>query len=65
MFIAFLYFCLFYNDFYYLAKCIYTFDRALSTVKNCADRLFEYIEILLLVRLTYGILYPGGKKQHF
>ena len=41
--------------FHYLAKCIYSFDRALSTVKNCADRLFEYFEILLLMRLTYGI----------
>ena len=55
MFAAFLYFLLFYNDFYYLAKCIYSLDRALSTVKNCADRLFEYFEILLFVRLTYGI----------
>ena len=65
MFVAFLYFLLFYNDFYYLAKCIYLFDRALSTVKNCADRLFEnfkifdrlfeYFKILLFVRLTYGI----------
>ena len=26
---------------------IYSFDRALSTVKNCADRLFKYFEILL------------------
>ena len=41
--------------FYYLAKCIYSFDKALSTVKNCADHLFEYFEILLFVRLTYGI----------
>ena len=49
--------------FYYLAKCIYSFDRALSTVKNCADRLFEYFEILLFVRLT--LEYPEGKKQHF
>ena len=24
--------------FYYLAKCIYSFDKALSTVKNCARR---------------------------
>ena len=49
--------------FYYLAKCIYLFDRALSTVKNCADCLFEYFEILLFVRLTYEI--SGDKKQHF
>ena len=41
--------------FYYLAKSRYSFDRALSTVKNCADCLFEYFEILLFVRLTYGI----------
>ena len=41
--------------FYYLVKGIYSFDKALSTVKNCADRLFEYFEILLFVRLTYGI----------
>ena len=34
---------------------IYSFDRALSTVKKCADCLFEYFEILLFVRLTYGI----------
>ena len=47
--------------FYYLAKCIYSFYRALSTVKNCADCLFEYFEILLFVRLEY----PGGKKQRF
>ena len=40
---------------YYLAKCIHSFDRALSTVKNCAHCLFEYFEILLFVRLTYGI----------
>ena len=40
--------------FYYLTKCI-SFNKALSTVKNCADRLFEYFEILLFVRLTYGI----------
>ena len=38
--------------FYYLAKCIYSFDRALFTVKNCADRLFEYFEVLLFVRLN-------------
>ena len=50
--------------FYYLAKCIYSFDRTISTVKNCADHLFEYFEILLFVRLTYG-KYPGVKKQHF
>ena len=55
MFVVFLYFLLFYNVFYYLAKCTYLFDRALSTVKNCADRLFEYFEILLFVRLTYEI----------
>ena len=55
MFVAFFIFLLFYNDFYYLPKCICSFDRALSTVKNCADRLFEYFEILLFVRLTYGI----------
>ena len=36
MFIAFLYFLLFYNDFLLLGK-MYIFDRALSTVKNCAD----------------------------
>ena len=41
--------------FYYLAKCVYSFDKALSTVKNCADRLFEYFKILLFVRCTYGI----------
>ena len=40
MFIEFLYFLLFYHNFYYLAKCIYSFDTALSTVKNCADCLF-------------------------
>ena len=64
MFVAFLYFLLFYNDFLVLCKMyIYSFDRALFTVKNCADRLFEYFEILLFVRLTYGI--SRGKKQHF
>ena len=45
MFVAFLYFLLFYNDFLLLRK-MYSFDRALSTVKNCADRLFEYFYIL-------------------
>ena len=49
--------------FYYLEKCIFSFDRALSTVKNCAYRLFEYFEILLFVSLHME--YPGGKKQHF
>ena len=63
MFVAFLCFFYFTMIFYYLAKCIYSFDRALSTVKNCADCLFEYFEILLFVRLTYGI--SRGKKQHF
>ena len=57
MFIAFLYFLLFYNDFLLLGKMytVYSFNKALSIVKNCADRLFEYFEILLFVRLTYGI----------
>ena len=56
MFEAFLYFLLFYNDFLLLGKMyVYSFDRALSTVKNCADHLFEYFEILLFVRLTYEI----------
>ena len=57
MFVAFLYFLLFYNDSLLLGKMytVYSFNRALSTVKNCADRLFEYFEILLFVRLTYGI----------
>ena len=56
MFVAFLYFLTYFAMiFYYLAKCINSFDRALSTVKNCADRLFEYFEMLLFVRLTYGI----------
>ena len=58
MFVIFLYFLLFHNDFLLLGK-MYSFDRAfdraLPTVKNCADRLFEYFEILLFVRLTYGI----------
>ena len=48
--------------FYYLAKCIYSFDRALSTVKNCADRLFEYFEILLFMAYIW---ISRGKKQHF
>ena len=42
---------------------MYMFDRAFSTLKNCADHLFEYFEILLFLRLTYGI--SRGKKQHF
>ena len=46
-----------------MAKCIYSFNRALSAVKNCADRLFEYFEILLFVSLHME--YPGDKKQHF
>ena len=46
--------------FYYLAKCIYLFDKALSTVKNCADRLFEYFEILLFVRLTVCMVNREG-----
>ena len=55
MFIVFLYFFYFTMIFYYLAKFMYSFNRVLSTVKNCADRLFEYFEILLFVRLTYGM----------
>ena len=51
----FILYFLFTMIFYYLAKYIYSFDRALSTVKKCADCLFEYFEILLFVRLTYGI----------
>ena len=62
MFIAFLYFY-FTIIFFYLAKCIHSFNRALSTVKNCADCLFEYFEILLFVRLTYGI--SRGKSNIF
>ena len=49
--------------FYYLAKCIYSFDRTLFNVTNCADRLFEYFEILLL--LDVHMECPEGKKQHF
>ena len=55
MFVAFLYFLLFYIDFLLLGKSTYSFDRALSTVKNCPNRLFDYFEILLFMRLKYGI----------
>ena len=45
-------FTVFYNDFLLLDfTTIYSFDSALSIVKNCADHLFEYFEILLFVRL--------------
>ena len=53
MFVTFLYFLLFYNDFLLLGKMYILIQ--LSTVKNCADCLFEYFEILLFVRLTDGI----------
>ena len=51
--------------FYYLAKRIYSFDKALSTVKNCAYRLFEYFEIYFIICEAYIWNIQGVKSNNF
>ena len=50
--------------FYYLAKYIYSFDRALSTVKKTVLNIFLSILRFYYLRGLH-MKYPGGKKQHF